>query len=98
MQDKLELALREKKVEHEKAELDTDAFEAQKQEKLSEQKESAAFNLRESNSMLRDASAALKKESKTKREVEQVSAETLTLALTLTLTLAPTLPLASALA
>ena len=76
VQDKLELALREKKVEHEKAELDTDAFEAQKQEKLSEQKESAAFNLRESNSMLRDASAALKKESKTKREVEQVSAET----------------------
>jgi len=35
VQDKLELALREKKVEHEKADLDTDAFEAQKQEKLS---------------------------------------------------------------
>jgi kinesin family protein C1 len=76
VQDKLELALREKKVEHEKAELDTDAFEAQKHEKLSEQKESAAFNLRESNSMLRDASAALKRESKTKVEVEQVCAET----------------------
>ena len=40
VQDKLELALREKKVEHEKAELDTDAFEAQRQEKLTEQKES----------------------------------------------------------
>ena len=39
VQDKLELALREKKVEHEKAELDTDAFEAQRQEKLTEQKE-----------------------------------------------------------
>ena len=63
-------------MEHEKAELDTDAFEAQRQEKLTEQKESAAFNLRESNALLRDASAALKKESKTKLEVEQVSAET----------------------
>ena len=88
MQDKLELALREKKVEHEKAELDTDAFEAQRQEKLSEQKESAAFNLRESNALLRDASAALRKESKTKLEVEQVSAETKRKDLTLT----PTLP------
>ena len=39
VQDKLELALREKKVEHEKAELDTDAFEAQRQEKLTEHKE-----------------------------------------------------------
>ena len=77
-QDKLELSLSEKRKEHEKALLDLDTLEEQKGTGLTEQNESAMFNLKESQTMLRDAKAALKKEQKAKADAEEIARETKT--------------------
>ena len=75
VQDKLELTLREKKAEHEKAWNDADALEESKLDKLKEQREIAQHNLKESSQMLRDATAALKRETKLKKDANDVTAE-----------------------
>jgi len=76
VQDKLELSLSEKRKEHEKALLDMDTAEEQKGTQLTEANESAMFNLKESQTMLRDAKAALKKEQKAKVDAEDIIKET----------------------
>ena len=75
-QDKLELSLSEKRREHEKALLDMDTAEEQKAQQLAESNESSMFNLKESQTMLRDAKAALKKEQKAKTDAEDIMKET----------------------
>ena len=76
VQDKLELSVSEKRKEHEKALLDMDMQEEQKMSQMTEQYDSATFNLKESQSMLRDAKAALKKEQKAKQDAEDIIKET----------------------
>ena len=76
VQDKLELTLSEKRKEHEKALLDMETNEEQKNSQLEEQNESAMFNLKESQTMLRDAKAALKKEQKAKSDAEEIAKDT----------------------
>ena len=78
VQDKLELSLSEKRKEHEKALLDMETMEEQKGVQLNESNESAMFNLKESQTMLRDAKAALKKEQKAKQDAEEISRDTKT--------------------
>ena len=76
VQDKLELALREKQTEHEKAMVDGEGLEEQKERQMREQLESAEFNLKESGTMLRDAKATLKREQKAKADAEEIELET----------------------
>jgi len=76
VQDKLELSLSEKRKEHEKSLLDLETAEEQKATSMGEQNDSAMFNLKESQTMLRDAKAALKKEQKAKADAEEVTKET----------------------
>merc|ERR1719198_1616044 len=76
VQDKLELSLSEKRKEHEKALLDMDTTEEQKGSQLTESSESAMFNLKESQTMLRDAKTALKKEQKAKSDAEEIAKDT----------------------
>ena len=76
VQDKLELSLSEKRREHEKALLDMDTAEEQKLQQLTESNESSMFNLKESQTMLRDAKAALAKEKKAKVDAEDAQKET----------------------
>ena len=64
--------------EHEKALLDMETMEEQKAGQLTESSESAMFNLKESQAMLRDAKAALKKEQKAKTDAEEIAKETKT--------------------
>jgi len=78
VQDKLELSLSEKRKEHEKALLDMDTAEEQKSAQLTEANEGAMFNLKESQTMLRDAKAALKKEQKAKTDAEDIIRDTKT--------------------
>jgi len=76
VQDKLELSLSEKRKEHEKALLDLDTEEEKSVASMSEANDSAMFNLKESQTMLRDAKAALKKEQKAKSDAEDITKET----------------------
>jgi hypothetical protein len=76
VQDKLELSLSEKLKEHERSLTDMDAAEEQKHKGLTEQHEAASFNLKESQHMLRDAKATLKKESKAKEVAVEMTKET----------------------
>jgi len=76
VQDKLELSLSEKRKEHEKALLDMETTEEQKGSQLTESSESAMFNLKESQTMLRDAKTALKKEQKAKSDAEEIAKDT----------------------
>ncbi|KAL1529784.1 hypothetical protein AB1Y20_000718 [Prymnesium parvum] len=78
VRDKLELQLSEQRKEHEKALLDLDSMEEQKNAQLKEAHESAMFNLKESQTMLRDAKATLKKETKAKNDALDSTRETKT--------------------
>ena len=78
VQDKLELQLSEKRTAHEKTLLDMDTVEEQKGVQLAEAQESAQFNLKESQTMLRDAKAALKKEQKAKQDAIDATRDTKT--------------------
>jgi len=76
VQDKLELQLSEKRKEHEKTLLDMDTVEEQKGAQMKEANESAMFNLKESQTMLHDAKAALKKETKAKTDAIDATRDT----------------------
>jgi len=76
VQDKLELALREKQTGQEKAMVDGEGLEEQKERQMREQLESAEFNLKESGTMLRDAKATRKREQKAKADAEEIELET----------------------
>ena len=76
VQDKLELALREQRAEHEKTLADLEALQTQKAQSMSQGEEQVSFNLKESQAMLRTAKEQLKKETKAKEDANTVLAET----------------------